>query len=80
LAAFPVGAGARGDELAGRWTTAFGLLAGMLLYIGSDAWLVGNEERRAMRHAAHTAMAGQPMTMSPERSEAARVRPSPPGS
>jgi ZIP family zinc transporter len=60
------------DELAGRWTTAFGLLTGTLLYIGSDAWLTRNEERRAMRHAAHAAMAGQPMTMSPARSEAAR--------
>ncbi len=60
------------DELAGRWTTAFGLLAGTLLYIGSDAWLTRNEERRAMRHAAHAAMAGQPMAMSPARSEAAR--------
>ena len=49
------------DQLAGRWTTAIGLLAGTFLYIGADAWLTRNEQRRTMRRAAHAAMAGQPM-------------------
>jgi ZIP family zinc transporter len=59
------------DRLAGRWTTACGLLAGTLLYIGADAWLTRNEERRAIRHAAHAAMAGRPTT-SPVQGGAAR--------
>jgi zinc transporter, ZIP family len=60
------------DRQAGRWTTACGLLAGTLLYIGADAWLTRNEERRTIRHAAHAAMAGRPMTTSPVQGEAAR--------
>jgi hypothetical protein len=35
------------DERAGQWLTAVGLFAGMLIYIGADAWLSRNEERKA---------------------------------
>jgi ZIP family zinc transporter len=60
------------DELAGRWLTAAGLLAGTLLYIGADAWLTRDERKRQERHSAHAAMAGQPMPDAAEGDEAAR--------
>jgi zinc transporter, ZIP family len=37
------------DERAGQWLTAVGLFAGMLIYIGADAWLSRNEERKPTR-------------------------------
>jgi zinc transporter, ZIP family len=47
------------DELAGSWVTATGLLAGMLVYLGADAWLTRTERRRVTRRSMHATMAGQ---------------------
>jgi zinc transporter, ZIP family len=52
-------------QLAGRWLTAAGLLAGMVLYVGADAWLTRDERMREARRDAHAAMVGQPMTAPP---------------
>src|ERR687892_55036 len=49
------------DELAGRWLTAAGLLAGMVVYVGADAWLTRDERMREARRSMHAAMVGQPM-------------------
>jgi ZIP family zinc transporter len=72
LAAVAVELVPEADERAGRWLTAFGLLAGTLLYVGADAWLTRTEQARAMRRSTHAAMAGQPMVMSQEQGEVAR--------
>jgi ZIP family zinc transporter len=72
LAAVAVELVPEADRLAGRWTTAAGLMVGTLLYIGADAWLTRTEQRRAMRRAAHAAMAGRTTTAAPAQGEAAR--------
>jgi ZIP family zinc transporter len=72
LAAVAVELVPEADERAGQWLTAFGLLAGTLLYVGADAWLTRTEQARAMRRSAHAAMAGQPMVMFQEQDEVAR--------
>jgi ZIP family zinc transporter len=72
LAAVAVELVPEADEQAGRWLTAFGLLAGTLLYVGADAWLTRTEQAQAMRRATHAAMAGQPMVMAQEQGEVAR--------
>jgi ZIP family zinc transporter len=72
LAAVAVELVPEADEQAGRWLTAFGLLAGTLLYVGADAWLTRTEQARAMRRATHAAMAGQPIVMSQEQGQVAR--------
>jgi zinc transporter, ZIP family len=60
------------DAQAGAWLTAFGLLAGTLVFVGVDAWLNRDEGMKAMRQAGHAAAAGRPMTMPSSRAEAAR--------
>jgi len=60
------------DERAGVVITAFGLLAGTLVYVGADAWLTRDEAMAEMRRSGQAAAAGQPMTMSVHHSEAAR--------
>jgi zinc transporter, ZIP family len=72
LAAVAVELVPEADELAGRWVTAFSLLAGTLLYVGADAWLTRSEHRRKMRRSAHAAMAGQPTSMPAAAGEATR--------
>jgi zinc transporter, ZIP family len=72
LAAVAVELVPEADRLAGRWTTAAGLLVGTFLYIGADAWLTRNEQRRAVRRAAHAAMAGRTTTAAPAQGGAAR--------
>jgi ZIP family zinc transporter len=73
LAAVAVELVPEADRLAGRWTTAAGLLVGTLLYIGADAWLTRTEQRRVMRRAAHAAMAGRTTTAAaPAQGDAAR--------
>jgi zinc transporter, ZIP family len=72
LAAVAVELVPEADELAGRWVTAAGLLAGTLLYVGADAWLTRDERKRQARYSAHAAMAGQPMPAAAEGDEAAR--------
>jgi ZIP family zinc transporter len=60
------------DELAGRWLTAAGLLAGMLVLVGAEALLTRDENKAKMRRSAHAAAAGRPMTMPDEPGEAHR--------
>jgi ZIP family zinc transporter len=64
LAAVAVELVPEADELAGRWLTAAGLLAGMVLYVGADAWLTRDERMRETRRSVHAAMVGQPMPRS----------------
>ena len=59
------------DEQGGAEVTAAGLLAGMLIYVGADAWLNRNETMKSMRRAGHAAAAGSVMSM-PDDAEAAR--------
>jgi ZIP family zinc transporter len=59
------------DERGGVGVTAAGLLAGMLIYVGADAWLNRNEAMKSMRRAGHAAAAGSPMSL-PDDAEAAR--------
>jgi zinc transporter, ZIP family len=51
------------DREAGAALTAFGLLAGTLVYVGADRWLGRDAEMMAMRRSGHAAAAGQPMQM-----------------
>lgn len=55
---------------AGSRLAAAGLLAGMLAYVGADAWLTRNETDRMMRRSGQAAAAGAAMAM--PRDEAAR--------
>jgi zinc transporter, ZIP family len=71
LAAVAVELVPEADRLAGRWTTAAGMVVGTLLYIAADAWLTRTEQRRVRRRAAHAAMAGR-TTAAPAQDEAAR--------
>jgi ZIP family zinc transporter len=59
------------DEAAGQLLTAFGLVAGTLVYVAVNAWLSQDPGMRAMRRSAHAATAGRPMRM-PDDAEAAR--------
>ncbi|HET6750609.1 MAG TPA: hypothetical protein VFL71_15260 [Actinomycetes bacterium] len=72
LAAVAVELVPEADRLAGRWTTAAGLMVGTLLYIGADAWLTRTEPRRATRRATHAAMSGRTTAAAPAQGEAAR--------
>jgi ZIP family zinc transporter len=60
------------DERAGAVVTALGLLAGTLVYVGADAWLIRDEAMAEMRRSGQAAAAGQPMMMSVDHAEAAR--------
>jgi zinc transporter, ZIP family len=53
------------DERAGMWLTAFGLVAGTLIYVGADIWLSRNEEMGVIRRLGHAAAAGRALQMSP---------------
>lgn len=61
------------DAEAGVALTAAGLIAGTLVYVGIDAWLSRDEDRKMLRRAGHAAAAGRSMDMSAKGpSEAAR--------
>jgi ZIP family zinc transporter len=60
------------DDRAGPGLTAFGLIAGTLVYVSADAWLTRDETMRAMRRSGHAAAAGQPMEMTSSQAEAVR--------
>jgi ZIP family zinc transporter len=60
------------DDLAGKWLTTGGLVAGTLVFVGADAWLSQDEEMATMRRAGHAAAAGRPMAMPSGAAEAAR--------
>jgi zinc transporter, ZIP family len=76
LAAVAVELVPEADELAGRWLTAAGLAAGMVLYVGADAWLTRDERMREARRSVHAAMVGQPMPRSAATADSApRGRP-----
>lgn len=49
-----------------------GLLVGMLVYVGADAWLTRDEVTKATRRSGHAAAAGRAMTLRPSHLEAAR--------
>jgi ZIP family zinc transporter len=51
------------DDLAGTWLTAFGLVAGTLVFVAADWWLTRDEGMESMRRSGHAAAAGQPMPM-----------------
>jgi zinc transporter, ZIP family len=72
LAAVAVELVPEADRLAGRWTTAAGMVVGTLLYIAADAWLTRTEQRRVNRRATHAAMSGRTTTDAPAQGEAAR--------
>lgn len=59
------------DAHAGATVTAAGLVAGMLIYVGADAWLNRDDTMKSMRRAGHAAAAGQRMSL-PDRAEATR--------
>jgi ZIP family zinc transporter len=48
---------------AGMWVAGAGLVAGMLAYVGADAWLTRDDEARMMRRSGQAAAAGAPMAM-----------------
>ena len=60
------------DAHAGTWWTAIGLVAGMLIYVGADAWLTRAEARRVLRRSIHAASAGRPMAQHVDHSKAVR--------
>jgi zinc transporter, ZIP family len=60
------------DSEAGAGLTAFGLVAGTLVYVGADGWLNRDEGMKAMRRSGHAAAAGRPMTMPLDRAEVSR--------
>ncbi|MGI8946233.1 MAG: hypothetical protein ACR2GL_08365 [Thermoleophilaceae bacterium] len=60
------------DAAAGAGLTAAGLLAGMLAYVGADAWLSRDEGMRAVRRSGHAAAAGGEMEMDSGEAEVAR--------
>jgi zinc transporter, ZIP family len=49
------------DESAGAPLTAFGLLAGTLVFVAADAWLTRDPGMKAMRRSRHAAAAGRAM-------------------
>jgi ZIP family zinc transporter len=58
------------DAEAGAWITAICLLAGALIFVGTDAWLTRDPEMMEMRRATHAAAAGRPMHAEAARGEA----------
>ncbi len=62
----------KADAQAGTWGTAIGLLAGMLIYVGADAWLTRDDVARAARRSGHAAAAARSMALHPKHSEGAR--------
>jgi zinc transporter, ZIP family len=60
------------DAGAGAGLTAFGLLAGTVVYVAADRWLSKDEDMAMMRRSGHAAAAGREMTMPPGHAEAAR--------
>jgi zinc transporter, ZIP family len=60
------------DDRAGTTWTTVGLIGGTLFYVAFDAWLTRDDATERMRRSGHAAAAGQPMTMSPADSDAAR--------
>lgn len=60
------------DREAGTALTAAGLLGGTLVYVGADALLNRDAERRMMRRSSHAAAAGREMDMPPDPGETAR--------
>jgi hypothetical protein len=67
------------DERAGQWLTAVGLFAGMLIYVGADAWLSRNEERKAMLALGPRRGSGSPDGDVPRNGRGGVARRSPPG-
>jgi len=49
------------DAEAGAGLTALGLLAGMAVYVGADAWLSRDDEISGVRRSGHAAAAGRPV-------------------
>jgi len=60
------------DREAGATLTALGLLAGTLVYVGSDWWLGRDADKMVMRRSAHAAAAGRQMDMPASHAAAAR--------
>ncbi|MBA3298844.1 MAG: hypothetical protein H0U24_02065, partial [Thermoleophilaceae bacterium] len=57
---------------AGPGLTALGVVAGMLAYVGADAWLGRDEGTREVRRSGHAAAAGRKMEVRPGQAEVAR--------
>jgi zinc transporter, ZIP family len=72
LAAIAIELVPEADEEAGTALTAFGLVAGTLVYVTIDAWLTRDEDMQMVRRAGHAAASGQPMGMPVDRAEIAR--------
>ena len=53
------------DEQAGAGLTAAFLVAGTLLYVGTDAWLPRDEMTEAVSRSGHAAAAGETMPLPP---------------
>lgn len=60
------------DVRAGESGTALGLVVGMVIYVGADAWLTRDETAKANRRSAHAAATGRPMTRLSDHRQAAR--------
>lgn len=60
------------DAQVGESGTALGLVAGMLIYVGADAWLTRNEVTKAARRSGHAAAAGRSVVLHPNHAESAR--------
>ena len=60
------------DRRSGVGLTAGGLIGGMLVYVGADAWLNRDEGRKAARRASHAAAAGRSIQVPTDRSEVTR--------
>jgi zinc transporter, ZIP family len=60
------------DEEAGVTLTAFGLVAGTVVYVAADAWLNRDHDTMMMRRAGHAAAAGREMEMPAPSGEAMR--------
>lgn len=60
------------DRRAGLGLTAGGLVVGMLVYVGADAWLTRDEGTKAARRSSHAAAAGRSIHVPTDRSEVAR--------
>jgi zinc transporter, ZIP family len=60
------------DERAGTWWTAAGFATGTLVYLGADAWLTRDANRRDMRRSMQAAASGRSTGMTREEAEAAR--------
>ena len=60
------------DAQVGASGTALGLFAGMLVYVGADAWLTRDQVVKAARRSGHAAAAGRSMALHPDHAQAAR--------